>query len=83
MELTNRQQEILKILQQTSDYMNSSFLADVLGISMRTVKSDIYAMNQELYTIGCVIESKPGQGYRLLGVIDKSDVEDNRTSTKF
>lgn len=79
MELTNRQQEILKILQQTSDYMNSSFLADVLGISMRTVKSDIYAMNQELYTIGCVIESKPGQGYRLLGVIDKSDVEDNRT----
>lgn len=56
---------LLKIFQEKSNLVTSHYLAKVLGVSTRTVRSDIKELNDLLKKFGASIESKPSQGYRM------------------
>lgn len=62
--LTNRQLNILKELYEVNDYVTSSFLADKLKVSIRTIKTEISIINN-LFGNKCQIISKNGSGYLL------------------
>ncbi|MFV0552012.1 MAG: BglG family transcription antiterminator [Anaerorhabdus sp.] len=61
--LTTRQKSILTILQQNQDYLTAQDLATSLGVSVRTIKTDINAIVEELKDSEFEIESKNGRGY--------------------
>ena len=64
--LTERMHKILKKLNNTSNsYTNSNELADMLGVSSRTIKRDLKEILEVLKDNGADIEST-NQGYKLL-----------------
>ena len=56
---------LLKIFHEKTNLITSHYLAQVLGVSTRTVRSDIKELSNLLKKSGACIESKPSQGYRM------------------
>lgn len=65
-----RQEQLLAILSERGDWMTSRQLAGLLGVSDRTIRSDVEAINKRITP--APIESNVRQGYRVM--------EDARTS---
>lgn len=57
---------LLKIFHEKSDSVTSRYLAQMLGVSTRTVRSDVKELGELLGRAGARIEAKPNRGYRLL-----------------
>lgn len=58
--LSRRQQEIVNLLSSKTTPMTGLELADILGVSLRTIQGDIRKINKESYAI-----SSSGDGYSL------------------
>lgn len=65
---SRRQQQLVRILAERKEWMKSKQLAELLGVSDRTIRSDVEAVNREAgFT---VIESHVRQGYRVLESVE-------------
>lgn len=64
-QLERRKGIILNTLLEKEDYITSQQLAALAGVSVRTIKSDIAALNQVIGTYHAQIRSVPNRGYRL------------------
>lgn len=67
--LSDRMRKILHICIQRDTFITGSELCDVLGVSTRTIRSDIRDLNRTLKTQGALIISEKRSGYRL-SIID-------------
>lgn len=66
MELLKRQRRILQILiNNQGTYLSSDNIADLLGVSYKTVQTDIEVLRDEIDAYDVEIESVRGKGYRL------------------
>lgn len=63
--LTLRQFQIFEYIYHSSNYVTANTLSSVLGVSVRTIKSEIASINHSIEKAGCRIESKNGKGYLL------------------
>ena len=64
----NEKLSVLQILQKNSNkYITANEIANLLGISERTVYRYIKAVNQDLKAQEVEIVSTPGLGYQLVG----------------
>ena len=57
-----REKKILQLLYNANSNFTSKDLANLLGISSRTIKADIKCLRDELKNSGCSIEAKTGKG---------------------
>ena len=57
---------ILKILAEKKDYVPTSYLAEQLGVSTRTVFREIQDIDFLLAPFGISLKSKSGYGYKLV-----------------
>ena len=64
--LTYRQFQILEFIYKSEQYVTANFLSTNLGVSIRTIKSEISEINDLIKLSGCKIDSKNGKGYRLI-----------------
>lgn len=64
--LTYRQFQIFEIIFNSSQYITANLLSTNLGVSIRTIKTEISEINQLIEIAGCRIESKNGKGYRFI-----------------
>lgn len=60
-----RERKLIKLLSESEDYVTSSFLAEQLDISTRTIKSDIKKLNMKTMRFGFTIDAKHRHGYHL------------------
>lgn len=60
-----RQRKMLKYLLSSKSYISGTTLSNILGISDRTVRSDIGFLNYVLEQYNCQIISKRGKGYKI------------------
>lgn len=66
MELLKRQRRILQILINNQDtYLSSDNIADLLGVSYKTVQTDIDVLRDQIDAYDVEIESVRGKGYQL------------------
>lgn len=72
--LTYRQFQILEFIYNAEDYVTASLLSTNLGVSVRTIKSEIGEINQLIKIAGCRLDSKNGKGYRLIKEDNFDDV---------
>ena len=64
--LTNKQVLLLQLLlEKKGDFVTSQFLANKMDVSVRTVKTYIQHLNEDLYDTGIEIMSSPRKGYQL------------------
>lgn len=61
--MNNRQQEIIKVLTESKDWLNGKQLAEFFHVTSRTIRSDIETINFELNTK--LIISNPHYGYKI------------------
>ena len=64
-QLEKRKAVILNTLLEREDYVTAQQLATLTGVSVRTVKSDIAALNQLIGPCQVQIHSVPNRGYKL------------------
>ncbi len=64
-QLEKRKAVILNTLLEREDYITAQQLAALAGVSVRTIKSDIAALNKLVEACGVQIHSAPNRGYRL------------------
>ena len=64
-QLEKRKAVILNTLLEREDYITAQQLAAIAGASVRTIKSDIAALNKLVENCGVQIHSVPNRGYRL------------------
>lgn len=64
-QLEKRKAVILNTLLEQEDYITAQQLAVIAGASVRTIKSDIAALNKLVEDYGMQIHSVPNRGYRL------------------
>jgi lichenan operon transcriptional antiterminator len=69
--LSQRLQKILELLNESRDTVTGEFLCSSLGVSSRTIRSDIKELNDILENNGASIISEKARGYKL-EVMDKS-----------
>lgn len=62
-QLSYRQFQILKYIFNSSQYTTANYLSSKLGISVRTVKTEINEINKMIKIANCSITSKNGKGY--------------------
>ncbi|RRD94518.1 PRD domain-containing protein [Clostridiales bacterium COT073_COT-073] len=65
MSLSHKKYAIISLLLERDEFVNSKFIAFSLGISIRSVKSYIQAINAECEDIGLKILGKRGRGYKI------------------
>ncbi|MBI9043137.1 MAG: transcription antiterminator [Anaerolineaceae bacterium] len=65
MRIYNRKLKILQELINQDGYISSDTLSQKLGVSSRTIRSDIKLLNHELKEQNIILISIPGKGYRL------------------
>ncbi|GMA49655.1 transcriptional regulator ManR [Alicyclobacillus contaminans] len=63
--LNDRQIRLLRLLYETSEYLPVHSLAEELGCSERTVRSDLHALASWLQLQGAHLERKPNAGIRV------------------
>lgn len=64
-DLTSRQRELLSALCRRRTYMTTKELSDVVGVSVRTVRSDLRVITAFVQSIDAVLERSAGKGVRL------------------
>lgn len=72
---TRRQKTLIMELLKHEGYVTSKHLALSIGVSIRTVKSEIKMINQSLMIYDIFIESKTGFGYRM-NTVGRKDMPD-------
>ena len=60
-----RQQKILQILQSRTSYITGAELGRQLGVSSRTIRTDITELNQSLVSLNAQVLSVKSKGYLL------------------
>ena len=60
---TKRQHEILSIVLNQANGIKGTSLAELLGVTDRTIRNDIAAVNRILKTYNCMISSSQQNGY--------------------
>ncbi|GER70347.1 putative licABCH operon regulator [Weizmannia acidilactici] len=63
--MTKRQKEIIKLLSMAGEPVTADWIAKEIGVSDRTVRSEMKALQSECEAAGAVLESMRGIGYRL------------------
>ena len=63
MHLSNRQSKIIAELLSNDNCITGQYLANITGITPRTIRGDISVLNKELYEEGMRIQSISGKGY--------------------
>lgn len=71
--LTQRQKELLDLLEHQVDFQTVDFFARRLGVSKRTVHSEIKAVETQLKRFGKVLEKKRGVGILLQKLGDEAN----------
>lgn len=66
-----RQPKILNLLLQSETAITASYIANYLSVSTRLVRYEIKALKQKCMHLGCEIQAKPREGYRLIGNRDQ------------
>lgn len=69
-----RQKKILKKLLASGGWMKGKELAEEMEVTLRTIRTDINAINHAIRESGCHIESSRQEGYRFCGILSK-DIE--------
>lgn len=67
--ITERQLKLLHFLQERPDPITAKNLANLLNVSIKTVRNDIYQINESFNRLS--IESKAGAGYFITGDTDE------------
>ncbi|WP_420769065.1 BglG family transcription antiterminator [Parageobacillus thermoglucosidasius] len=75
MQLNNRLKEIIKELVSNDEPVTSDYLSKMVGVTPRTIRNDIRALNLELKKIGVKIEAIRGVGYFISPKLDHKDKE--------
>ncbi|WP_017434085.1 BglG family transcription antiterminator [Saccharococcus caldoxylosilyticus] len=75
MQLNNRLKEIIKELVSNDEPVTSDYLSKMVGVTPRTIRNDIRALNLELKKIGIKIEAVRGVGYFISPKLDHKDKE--------
>jgi lichenan operon transcriptional antiterminator len=75
MQLNDRQKEIIKELVSNDEPVTSDYLSKMVGVTPRTIRNDIRALNLELKKIGIKIEAVRGVGYFISPKLDHKDKE--------
>lgn len=60
--LTERQKELLQLLKQQSDFQTVDYFARKLGVSKRTIHSELTEIEDYCQTAGAILEKKRGVG---------------------
>ncbi|WP_025949196.1 BglG family transcription antiterminator, partial [Geobacillus thermocatenulatus] len=63
--LTKRQKDILSFLIQNNEPITSEWIAKELGVSDRTVRTELKELQSQCQSLGIYIESLRGKGYKL------------------
>ncbi|MFI3162993.1 MAG: BglG family transcription antiterminator [Bacillota bacterium] len=66
MKLSSRQHEIIRIIFNAGDYITTEAVADMLGLSTRTIKRELEEISMFFETIGVPLEKKSGKGVKIL-----------------
>ena len=69
MQLSSRKSKIISELLNSDNYITGQYLANILGVTSRTIRGDIGELNAELFDEKLQIHSAAGHGY----YIDKTD----------
>lgn len=80
---TKRQHEILSIVLNQANGIKGTSLAELLGVTDRTIRNDIAAVNRILKTYNCMISSSQQNGYyitndqrqNILTLVNRKNVE--------
>lgn len=64
-DLTSRQRELLSALCRRRTYITTKELSDVVGVSVRTARSDLRVIAAFVQSIDAVLERSAGRGIRL------------------
>lgn len=75
MQLNNRLKEIIKELVSNDGPVTSDYLSKMVGVTPRTIRNDIRALNLEFKKIGMKIEAVRGVGYFISPKLDHKDKE--------
>lgn len=59
--------EILKVLAKNNDYVSTHVLAELLGVSNRTIFRELQDVNYLLEPFNIKLESKAGYGFKIIG----------------
>lgn len=63
--VSQRQRQIIELLQSHKTGLSGNDLSNFIGVSSRTVRSDIKALEQELRAYGAAIHANTRNGYSL------------------
>lgn len=63
-QMTKRQQRILLLFLETSEYLTSQKLSSLLNVSTKTIQTEIKVLNEIIHEFAC-IQSIPSKGYQL------------------
>lgn len=66
-DLQDRHKKIISELLSRNDWVKGNTLAQSMGVTPRTIRSDIVAINQLIHPMGCEIQSSRKDGYRIVG----------------
>lgn len=69
--LPSRQKKILKKLVSSDGWIKGKKLSEEMGVTLRTIRTDINAINHVIQSKNCYIESSRQEGYRFNGEFSK------------
>lgn len=69
----SRIEEIVYDLMKIDDYVTTKDLAEIFGVSDRTIRSDLNKVEMILPYYGMTLDRKPGVGIKLIGTKEKKD----------
>ena len=69
----NRQEKLIQILLKSKKPLTTTELADQLGVSSRTIRSDLDKVESEIMLHQLSLEKKPRVGVWIEGAQDKKD----------
>lgn len=75
--LTKRQKELLELLETTGVFQTVEFLASQLGVSKRTIHSELKLVEEYIQSLGQYLEKKRGVGVALRELKERSFVREN------
>lgn len=66
--LKKRQREILNILEKSNEYLTIEYISQVIGVSKRTIHSEIRILDEYIQNLGKYIDKKRGVGIKLVDI---------------
>ncbi|MDT2598118.1 helix-turn-helix domain-containing protein [Enterococcus dongliensis] len=77
--LKKRQREVLELLESQDDFLTVNNIARNLGVSKRTIHSDIKQLEDYIQSLGKYVEKKRGVGIALRDLKEKDLQKNDRT----